>query len=172
MALDWEQQYHAGPSAAALRAGGSYSLLAVLPTDDSGPQPVSRVVAYCEDCSGFSGTLATAEVQPGPPHASGGTVTFVFQGVQLRGAAAVGGAGSRGRELQQAPAAPTPQPLPDCSLQVGDQQLTFEGCQAAPLNPNALYQIYYTLTPSDTGGTRWSGGLKIDAAAVGGQWAG
>lgn len=46
-------------------------------------------------------------------------------------------------------------------------------CQTVPMTPSILYQCYCTLEPGGSqGGTRWRGGLKINAAAAGGQWAG
>jgi len=56
---------------------------------------------------------------------------------------------------------------------VGDQTLRFERCQTVLTTPSILYQCYCTLEPGGSqGGTRWRGGLKINAAAAGGQWAG
>lgn len=185
--LDWQQTHE----------GGTYSVVATLPPEVSWTA-VSQVVAYCESCGSFTGVLASAAVPPAGGDTgggngssdSGGTVAFIFQNAQL--APAGGGqpqqaqqaapqlaanqatsgtsaAGASGRRLQQ-----SQEPPPDCSLQVGDQTLRFERCQAVPMTPNILYQCFCTLEPGGSqGGTRWKGGLKIDAAAAaGGQWAG
>jgi hypothetical protein len=74
------------------------------------------------------------------------------------------------RRLQQASTKPTA--LGDCSLAVGTNSISFDGCLSVHLNPSALYQIYYSLSPNGKGGTSWRGGLKVGAAQVGGQWAG
>lgn len=175
--LDWQLTHE----------GSTSSVVATLPPEVSWTA-VSQAVAYCESCGGFTGVLASAQVpQPGGASGSGGTVAFIFQNAQLAPAgtdppqqpqaqaaaqvtagASAAGAGASGRRLQQQ----SPAPPADCSLQVGDQTLQFERCQTVPMTPNMLYQCFSTLEPNSQGGTRWRGGLKIDAAAVGGQWAG
>lgn len=177
--------------------GGTYSVEATLPPEVSWTD-VSQAVVYCESCSGFTGMLASAAVPQegggadggGQGSASGGTVAFIFQNAQLappgaqqpqqaqqpaqqltasRSAPGETAAGGSGRRLQQQSAAPPA----DCSLQVGDQTLRFERCQTVLTTPSILYQCYCTLEPGGSqGGTRWRGGLKINAAAAGGQWAG
>ena len=46
---------------------------------------------------------------------------------------------------------------------------TFQGCETVKISPP--YTFYYTLTPNGTG-TTWRGGLKVNANAVQGGWAG
>lgn len=165
LALDWQQLHPP--------AGGPYSVVATLPPQ-APTHAVRQAVAYCAGCSGFSGALASAMLaQLGSDTSdggmdgagAGGTVVFIFEGTQLSGAVpAAGGA----RRLRQAPL-----PLPaNCSLQLGGQKLSFQGCLDVITQPPTTYQVFYTLEPSAGGGTLWRGGLRVDAAAVGGQWAG
>lgn len=183
LTLDWQQTYE----------GSTFSVAATLPPEVPWTA-VSQAVVYCENCAGFTGVLARARLpQAGGGASDGGasgegTVAFVFQNAQLapagaqqpqQGAAlqsqmplAAAGApagGASGRRLQQQ----QQEPPPDCSLQVGDQTLRFERCQTVPMKPYALYQCFCTLEPGGSqGGSRWRGGLRIDAAGVGGQWGG
>lgn len=100
------------------------------------------------------------------------TTTGTDGGTSGAAAPAAGSQAGRaaGRRMLQAGAAPAP--LADCSLAVGSAPAeTFAGCKSVATSPAASYQVYCTLEPS-AGGTRWRGGVKVAASAVGGQWAG
>jgi hypothetical protein len=96
-------------------------------------------------------------------------VVFLLENVQLEQPET---GTQRRRRLQQQDAAAPATAAADCALQVGSEQLSFQGCQMVDLQPSVPYQVFYTLTPSASGGTRWQGALRVDAAAVQGQWAG
>lgn len=171
--LDWEQRFDAGTGGGegGSKGGGpSYSITATLPPGASW-KDVGHVVTCFEDASGHRRLLSSTLVAAGG--GGGGTVAFVFQGVQL----AAPGSG-RGRVLQQAAgaSAPAAEPAalpPDCTLQVGDQALAFQGCQAVNMQPSTRYHVFHTIEPGASGaGARWRGGLAVDAASVGGAWAG
>lgn len=190
--LDWQQTHE----------GGTYSVVATLPPEVSwtAVSQVVAYCESCGSFTGVlaSAAVPPAGGEAGGGNGgsgSGGTVVFIFQNAQLvpadpgqpqqvqqavpqlkaaqasSGASAAGissATGASGRRLQQSQGPPA-----DCSLQVGDQTLRFGRCQAVPMTPNILYQCFCTLEPGGSqGGTRWRGGLKIAAAAVGGQWAG
>lgn len=143
LTLDWQQLHTQGGR------GSSYSITATLPPEVSW-QAVSQAVAYCEQCGGYTGVLATAQLLPQPGsngEASSGTVAFIFEGVQLAPAGQPGqqqvaersdgqptdgaAASGSGRRLQQAPAAPIPSSSSaTCQLDLGGR--TFAACK--PLN--------------------------------------
>jgi hypothetical protein len=161
-ALDWEQRYH--------RTGvaGTVSVRAALP-QAGGPAAVTRAVAYCQGpAPGCNGVFASQ----GDAAADGGAVAVFLFAAAPRPQPTPGGA--RRRRLQQTlnSQLPTPTPLPDCTLEVAGQATLFEGCQSVPLRPSILYHVFYTLEEAPQGGTRWIGGLKVDAASAGGEWAG
>ncbi len=187
--LDWEQRWE--PAAGG--TGGSYSVSAVLPADMS-QQEVGWVAAVCDGCAAerserFPGPLGTAEL---PPPTGGGragsdrgraAVVFLLRsspaapaGTASAGQSATKAAGSAasrraGRRLLQAAAAPGAPS--NCSLAVGSAPAeTFAGCKSVVTAPAAPYQVFCTLEPTATGGTRWRGGVKVGISSVGGQGAG
>lgn len=195
--LDWEQRWE--PAAAG--GAGSYKVLAVLPAGMS-PLAVAWVATVCDGCAAarsgpFPGPLGAVQLGPWQDARQdngsngGAAVVFVLRpglaataagattadGAGADGAASAAGspaAGRAGRRLLQTGGAPTP--LPDCSLAVGSAPAeTFAGCKSVSTSPAASYHVYCTLQPgtaSNAGGTRWRGGVKVAASAVGGQWAG
>ena len=154
--LDWQLQHDADSGGGG--GGSSSSLVAALPPQVDW-QAISQAAVHCQDCDGFTGSLGAAAISlEASSKVGSGTVVFVLKNVQLA--------------WPEAGTAPAAAAAADCALQVGSQQLSFQGCQTVDLQPSIPYQVFYTLTPSASGGTKWQGGLRVDAAAVQGQWAG
>ena len=167
--LDWQLQHDADSGGGG--GGSSSSLVAALPPQVDW-QAISQAAVHCQDCDGFTGSLGAAAISlEASSKVGSGTVVFVLKNVQLAWPEA-GTQRRRRLQQQQDGAAPAAAAAADCALQVGSQQLSFQGCQTVDLQPSIPYQVFYTLTPSASGGTKWQGGLRVDAAAVQGQWAG
>lgn len=187
--LDWEQRWE--PAAGG--TGGSYSVSAVLPAGMS-KREVGWVAAVCDGCAAEGserspGPLGAAELRPptgggqagsdngraavvfllrSSPAAPAGTASVGQSATEAAGSAASRRAGRRLLQAAAAPGAPS-----NCSLAVGSAPAeTFAGCKSVVTAPAAPYQVFCTLEPTATGGTRWRGGVKVGISSVGGQWAG
>lgn len=184
--LDWEQRWHRDGT------GASFSVSAALPAALTGPASPAlhlTVEVHCQGCGGSLGStavhLAAADGTlgaggEGAAGSSSGIIIFILQGASSPADGARSAHLREGvprhvsRTLHQLSSTAEPTPLLHCSLSVdpGQPPVSFQGCQAVPLQPSALYHVYYSLEPGPAGGTLWRGGLKINASAVGGQWAG
>jgi hypothetical protein len=137
--LDWQLQHDADGGG----GGSSSSLVAALPPQVDW-QAISQAAVHCQDCDGFTGSLGAAAISlEASSKVGSGTVVFVLKNVQLAWPEA-GTQRRRRLQQQQDGAAPAAAAAADCALQVGSQQLSFQGCQTVDLQPSIPYQVFYT----------------------------